>query len=205
MTKDLLALVTEWGVGATLTVAVLFGFFPKFVVNLIVLVYPPDHPRRRELPAELEVVPLRERLTWVFGQCATVLFDGVPARISELRSRARPTSAGPDSPESAEAATSDQLSPEAARRASFLAHAAEVTMGAAVFGSGPIEWLDVPTRITPLAGRLLTTRVSSGRFTGAYVFEPADRMRPLSDEAARRRNNRDAADLAERLRACYDA
>ncbi|MBE1496447.1 hypothetical protein H4696_003547 [Amycolatopsis lexingtonensis] len=196
MTKELLALVTQWGFGTVLTVAALFGFFPKFVVNLIVLVYPPDHPRRRELPAELEAVPLRERLTWVFGQCATVLFDGVPARVRDLRSRIRPA-AGPDAPESPEPAT-PPLSPEEARRASFLARAAEVTMGGAVFGP-PIA----PT--TPPDRRLHTTRVSGGRFAGAYVFGAADPMRPLLDEAARRRNNRDAADLAERLKAFYEA
>ncbi|UOX92845.1 hypothetical protein MUY14_20280 [Amycolatopsis sp. FBCC-B4732] len=185
MTDDLLALVTEWGVGTMLTVATLFGFFPKFVVNLIVLVYPRDHPRRRELPAELDAVPVRERLTWVFGQCATVLFDGVPARIGDLRSRNHPAAAEPDPPESAGPAT-----------ASFLAHAAEVTMGAAVFGPESGSWPDA---------RLTTTRVSGGRFTGAYVFESADRMRPLLDEAARRRNNRDAMALAKQLEAFYAA
>lgn len=85
--KELLDLVAPWGIGMVLTTAALFGFFPKFVMHLMVLIYPRDHDRRRELPAELEVVPYRERLLWVFGQCTTVLFEGVPARARDIRSR----------------------------------------------------------------------------------------------------------------------
>lgn len=124
----------------------------------------------------------------------------MPARIGDLRSRTRPTAAEPDSPESTESATSEQLSPEVARWASFLAHAAEVTLGAAVFGPP-----DAPTTTPPPNRRLRTTRVSGGRFYGAFVFERADRIHPLAAETARRRNNRDATDLAERLSAFYNA
>ena len=87
--NDALELVSTWGVGTLLTTAVLFGFFPKFVVHLIVLIYPGDHARRRELPAEIEVIPYRERLIWVFGQCATVLFEAIPVRGRDIHARRR--------------------------------------------------------------------------------------------------------------------
>jgi hypothetical protein len=86
---DLLELVSTWGVGTVLTTAALFGFFPKFMMHLIVLVYPPDHPRRRELPAELAALPHRNRLMWVGEQLATMFFDAVPARTRDVRARRR--------------------------------------------------------------------------------------------------------------------
>jgi hypothetical protein len=224
VTQDLLALVAPWGVGTVLTVAALFGFLPKFVVNLIVLVYPKKHPRRQELPAELDVVPLRERVTWVFGQCATVLFEGVAARIKDLHARQR----GPiqptvehdeDKKENQQQKSEDQandseiqissdenLTPEELRHRRFLSHAAQVTMGAAVFGPESGNWSARPSTAaaatTATNPRMFTTRVSSGPFTGAYVFEPAN-IRPLLEEIEKRRNNVDAVALAERLRAFY--
>jgi hypothetical protein len=87
--KNLLELVATWGVGTVLTTAALFGFFPKFVMHLIVLVYPHDHPRRRELPAELTALPHRKRLMWVAEQLATMFFDAVPARARDIRARWR--------------------------------------------------------------------------------------------------------------------
>lgn len=85
--NNLPELVAMWGVGTVLTTAALFGFFPKFAMHLIVLVYPPDHPRRRELPAELAALPHRKRLMWVAEQLATMFFDAVPARVRDVRAR----------------------------------------------------------------------------------------------------------------------
>lgn len=67
-------------VACVAAVALIFGAFPTLMMNLLARVYPPGHERRRELPAELAAVPRRERVTWVFENVVTVIFDGVPAR-----------------------------------------------------------------------------------------------------------------------------
>lgn len=87
MTDDLAQLITTVGLGALLTTALVFGFFPVFAVNLLARVYPPMHPRRRELVVELGEVPRRERVIWIFEVTAAVLFDGVPARWRFRRRR----------------------------------------------------------------------------------------------------------------------
>ncbi len=75
------------GVAGVFLVGLVFGFFPVFTTNLLVRLYPPGHPRRRELLAELAVVPTKERIVWVFGIAATALFEAIPAR---WRTRQRP-------------------------------------------------------------------------------------------------------------------
>ncbi|MCR6486810.1 YDG/SRA domain-containing protein [Amycolatopsis sp. OK19-0408] len=67
----------------------LFGFAPGFCLRLIVLVYPRGHPRRRELVAELYGLPYVKRPIWVAAQLETALFEGVGARLSQLRRRLR--------------------------------------------------------------------------------------------------------------------
>lgn len=81
-------LVMTWGVGTLFMAALIFGFFPTFVVNVLVRVYPKGHPRRRELIAEMEAIPRRERLIWTAEQVATALFDAVPSRIAAVFKRA---------------------------------------------------------------------------------------------------------------------
>jgi tetratricopeptide (TPR) repeat protein len=71
--------------GALLAFGAVFGFFPGFVLRLIVLLYPADDPRRRELVAELYVLGRMERIEWVFQQLETALFEGVSARLERRR------------------------------------------------------------------------------------------------------------------------
>jgi hypothetical protein len=63
-----------------LLVVLIFGFLPGFMLRLIVKVYPPDHPRRRELVAELYTIKRIERPFFVAEQLETALFEGLPAR-----------------------------------------------------------------------------------------------------------------------------
>ncbi|WP_439378935.1 hypothetical protein [Amycolatopsis lexingtonensis] len=65
------------------------GFAPTFVLELVIRLYPPEHPRRDELRAEYAFVVKnakkdRERLKWVGQQLATALFDGLPVRAGFL-------------------------------------------------------------------------------------------------------------------------
>ncbi|WP_410639846.1 hypothetical protein [Amycolatopsis sp. lyj-346] len=87
MTTELLSRVADWSLVTLLMTAVVFGFLPKLAMHILTLIYPKNHARRAELRAELEVVPHRKRLLWVAEQVATVLFDGVPARVRDLQMR----------------------------------------------------------------------------------------------------------------------
>jgi hypothetical protein len=58
--------VVSWPVLGT--ALVVFGFAPGAVLRLIVLAYPRDDPRRRELLGELYGVPWIERPFWVMGK-----------------------------------------------------------------------------------------------------------------------------------------
>lgn len=79
-----------WAIpAAVFTFGAVFGFFPGFVLRLLVLLYPADDPRRRELIAELYVLGRMERIEWVFQQLETALFEGVSARREQRRDRRR--------------------------------------------------------------------------------------------------------------------
>ncbi|MEU8636801.1 hypothetical protein AB0C38_31910 [Amycolatopsis sp. NPDC048633] len=58
-----------------------FGFAPGLVLRVVVLIYPKDDPRRRELLAELYAVKRLEQPFFVAQQLETVLFEGVPHRV----------------------------------------------------------------------------------------------------------------------------
>ncbi|SFO88836.1 hypothetical protein [Amycolatopsis rubida] len=87
-------LVMTWGIGTLFMTALVFGFFPTFVVNVLARIYPKGHPRRDELIAELRDVPRREQLIWVAEQFATLLFDGVPARVQNAVRKRRQARSG---------------------------------------------------------------------------------------------------------------
>ena len=59
-----------------------FGFAPGAVLRLIVLAFPRDDPRRRELLSELYAVPRIERPFWVFEQLELALFEGLRRRFA---------------------------------------------------------------------------------------------------------------------------
>jgi hypothetical protein len=76
----LLETVASWQ--SLLLVLLMFGFAPGFCLRLIVLAYPPDDPRRSELPAELYAVPTIKRPLWVAMQLEVALFEGLGHRGS---------------------------------------------------------------------------------------------------------------------------
>lgn len=86
--NELVEFATSWKtyLGAVL----LFSLAPDMILHLAVLAYPKSHPRRRELVAELKVVPRRERPFWVAEQVTSVLVEGV----AERRATAKPWRSG---------------------------------------------------------------------------------------------------------------
>ncbi len=92
---ELFEAVASWP--TLLLVLLVFGFAPGFVLRLLVLAYPRSDPRRRELIAELYVMPRIQRPLRVAEQLEVGLFEGVPQRI-----RGRPLAASSSaSPEGA--------------------------------------------------------------------------------------------------------
>jgi hypothetical protein len=93
MTELLEALASPWNF---LWAVIVFGFAPGFCLRLIVLAYPSDDPRRRELIAELYAVPRSKQPLWVAQQLEVALFEGLANRVSAAirrrtaRRRARP-------------------------------------------------------------------------------------------------------------------
>jgi AAA domain len=82
MTELLLA-VASWQ--TLLFVLIVFGFAPGFVLRLLVRLYPPRDPRRRELVSELYAMDRIKRPLFVVEQLETVLFEGLPHRLHALR------------------------------------------------------------------------------------------------------------------------
>jgi hypothetical protein len=82
---DLFEAVTSWR--TLVAVLVVFGVAPGLVLRAILLLYPKGHPRRKELIAELYVVPRWERPLFVAEQLEVGLTEGVPARVREIRVR----------------------------------------------------------------------------------------------------------------------
>lgn len=75
MTVDL----TSWP--ALLFALIIFGFAPGACLRLVVLCFHRDDQRRRELLAELHIVPRLERPFWVLEQFEVALRDGIWPRI----------------------------------------------------------------------------------------------------------------------------
>ncbi|NUP29834.1 MAG: hypothetical protein HOQ44_24685 [Nocardia sp.] len=88
MMAALLEIVASWqSLTAFLTAVALFGFFPGFLLRILVRIYPAGDPRRRELPAELYVVPRLLRPFWVAEQFETALHEGTALRYRARRTR----------------------------------------------------------------------------------------------------------------------
>jgi DNA-binding transcriptional MerR regulator len=68
---------------------VVFGFAPGAVLRLIILAFPRDDPRRRELRGELYAVPWISRPFWVIQQLEVGLFEGLPGRFTRWRGHGR--------------------------------------------------------------------------------------------------------------------
>ena len=86
--SDLLTQLLSWK--ALLVVVVVFGFAPGAALRLIVLAFPRSDPRRRELLAELRVVPRLERPVWVAEQLEVALAEGVAGRLARVWRRLAP-------------------------------------------------------------------------------------------------------------------
>jgi len=89
----LLSHVINW---PTLGCALLvYGFAPGALLRLIVLLYPCDHPSRRELIGELYAYPRAKRPFWVAEQLETALFEGLYSRIARRLHRSPAISSQP--------------------------------------------------------------------------------------------------------------
>lgn len=75
----MLNLIVSWP--TLLIVLVVFGFAPGAVLRVIVLAFHRDDSRRKELLAELPVVPRFERPFWVLEQLEVALFEGAWERV----------------------------------------------------------------------------------------------------------------------------
>ncbi|WP_326945791.1 hypothetical protein OG439_40705 [Amycolatopsis sp. NBC_01307] len=82
---DVLADVATYGFSSLLLTAVLCGFFPVFVLRLLLLLYPAAHERRTEWLTEIAHVPYRERLIWVMALIPTAFFEAIPERVRQRR------------------------------------------------------------------------------------------------------------------------
>jgi hypothetical protein len=81
--KELIEAAASWQ--TLLGAVVIFSLIPEVALQVIVKIYPATHPRRRELVADLAIVPRWERPFWVAEQAVTVVFEGVPLRIGHCR------------------------------------------------------------------------------------------------------------------------
>ncbi|MGW5721582.1 hypothetical protein ACWEVP_35785 [Amycolatopsis sp. NPDC003865] len=101
MISELADLVVTYGLPALAGAALIFGTAPMLVLRVAVLLYPPNHPRRRELVAEIFEVPYKERILWIASQIVTIAFEGISARIKHLaRSRGDAKENGDESEDS---------------------------------------------------------------------------------------------------------
>lgn len=79
MTSLMSALIA--GAVGLMSVSVFIAFASPFAVRLIVLLYPPDSPRRDEFISELGFVPIAKRPTFLAGVLATAIAEAVPDRL----------------------------------------------------------------------------------------------------------------------------
>jgi tetratricopeptide (TPR) repeat protein len=157
MTDLLVGGAAWWAIPAiALTFGAVFGFFPGFVLRLLVLLYPAGDPRRRELVAELYMLGRMERVEWVFQQLETALFEGISARL-ERRRAAKEAPADEETPVPGEEPQEEDI-PENVRRRKFLAEAAARAVGAHVLGADSGSWVSNPV-LTPAPGRIGMTDV----------------------------------------------
>lgn len=77
---------------ALIVALLLFGLAPGLVLRAIVLAYPRDDVRRKELVGELYAVPRHERPFWVFEQLERALFEGLPVRYGRWKDAGHDTS-----------------------------------------------------------------------------------------------------------------
>lgn len=85
MVTELLDAIVAWR--TFLVALVVFGFAPGALLRLIVLAFPRDDPRRRELLAELPTVARTERPFWVFEQLEGALVEGIGERVVRVATR----------------------------------------------------------------------------------------------------------------------
>lgn len=125
MTDLLIGGTVWWAIPAVaLAFGAVFGFFPGFVLRLLVLLYPADDPRRKELVAELYMLGRMERVEWVFQQLETALFEGVSARREQRRSERSdgPTNEADCDPAARSTELPENEGSDAATRDDALAH-----------------------------------------------------------------------------------
>ncbi|TWG07567.1 hypothetical protein [Saccharopolyspora dendranthemae] len=95
MIADIVTNLTSFSLPGLLTVVGVFGFAPGLCMRLIALMYPRTHPRRRELHAEMKIVPRIERPFWVAEQLEEGLSEGLRLRQRAAKKRKQAKN-GPD-------------------------------------------------------------------------------------------------------------
>jgi hypothetical protein len=84
--KDMLDFVGSPWVDILMAI-VLFSLAPDIVLRLLVFFYPKGSDRRKELIAELRVVPRKERPFWVAEQITFIISEGFGDRLRNRRNR----------------------------------------------------------------------------------------------------------------------
>lgn len=83
--SELMDIIVSWP--SLLVVLMIFGVAPGTILRVLVLLYPKDDARRRELIAELYAMRRIERPLWVCEQLETAVFEGLSKRIQSRRTR----------------------------------------------------------------------------------------------------------------------
>jgi hypothetical protein len=84
--KEMLDLIGSTASPMSLLILVgVFGFAPVFTVRIFVLLYPPGHPRRAELIAELYTLKRIPRVFYAAEVAAAAVVEGVAERIKARR------------------------------------------------------------------------------------------------------------------------
>jgi hypothetical protein len=85
MIAEVLSLKGAW---STFLLSIfVFGLAPGAALRLILLMFPKDDPRRKELIAELYAIPRPNRPFWVAEQIEVATFEGLPGRLEARKTR----------------------------------------------------------------------------------------------------------------------
>jgi hypothetical protein len=138
---------TPAGISTLLIAVLVFGTIPELLLQLAVHLYPPDHPRRQDLLADMEDVELWKRPFWVGSLVVMAPFEAFPIRRRARRDRTR----------SLEAPAEDLFGPRVPNdTASDAAKAESTTVADRGVGTDIVTVVDVPGAVHLTARATLT-------------------------------------------------